>query len=208
MPKKGRPVTQCQHCRQERKKRSAHVSCDCAATDKPHHSKEKCIHLREAEDRAKHAGFFDHEKDNAHLAAVAEEQGCCCHHGGKCSCSLPRKDSSDDSLPHGKVVKPRLETTKSDGSITVFANGHHKPVHRKNHAAHECGMPYKMPMARSKTEHDVSMTARRSVDSLALDHADDFARIPYQTFSEHRRLSKSEQASPKRWHICSQRLVA
>ncbi|KAI7656840.1 hypothetical protein KC319_g9647, partial [Hortaea werneckii] len=27
VPKKGRPVTQCQHCRQERKKRSAHVSC-------------------------------------------------------------------------------------------------------------------------------------------------------------------------------------
>lgn len=171
VPKKGRPVTQCQHCRLERKKRSAHVKCDCGEVEKPHHPKEKCIHLREAEERAK-AGFHEEhhdEKDPAHLAAVAEEQGCCCHHGGKCTCSFLKKESesSDDCTPHGPAVpKPRLDTTRSDGSITVFANGHHKPVHRKNHAAHECGMPYKMPAPRH--ENGVATAARRSVDSLAL----------------------------------------
>ena len=205
MPKKGRPVTQCQHCRQERKKRSAHVSCDCGSTEKPHHPKEKCIHLREAEERVKAGYHDDHllEKDPAHLAAVAEEQGCCCHHGGTCTCAILKSETDDGSAaPHGPAVKPRLEKTSSDTAITVFTNGHHKPVHRKNHAAHECGMPYKIPMPRSQTDQTVSSAARRSVDSLALDN-----NMPYQPsgfapqtsapFNTERRKSKSEQPSPR-----------
>ena len=198
-------MTQCQHCRQERKKRSAHVSCDCGSSEKQHHPKEKCIHLREAEERVK-AGFGeDHhlEKDSAHLAAVAEEQGCCCHHGGKCTCAILKKESEDGSAaPHGPAVKPRLEKTTSDNTITVFTNGHHKPVHHKNHAAHKCGMPYKVPMPRAHTEQTVSSVARRSVDSLALD-----TNMPYQPsgfspqtsapFNTERRKSKSEQPSPR-----------
>ena len=38
--KKGRPVSQCAHCRAMRKSRSAHVKCDCGI--KPN----KCIHLQ------------------------------------------------------------------------------------------------------------------------------------------------------------------
>lgn len=207
VPKKGRPVTQCQHCRQERKKRSAHVRCDCGEAEKPHHPKEKCIHLREAEEKAKAHGFFeDHhdEKDPAHLAAVTEEQGCCCPHGGKCTCALLKKeDSHDGSPPHGKpaVQKPRLESHKSEGSITVFANGHHKPVHRKNHAAHECGMPYKMPMSRHRHEQSASRIARRSMDNLSLNTQamanNNFGFPPLPTFNPARRLSKSEQTSPR-----------
>lgn len=203
-------MTQCQHCRLERKKRAAHVKCDCGEAEKPHHSKEKCIHLREAEERAK-AGFHDEtharqEDDPAHLTAVAEEQGCCCHHGGKCACSLMKREptSKGSSPPHGPAVpKPRLETAKSDGSITVFKNGHHKPVHHKNHAAHECGMPYKMPLPRAHTEHNVSQAARRSVDSLPLQSAS-LADVPSSRpvnglllTNAPRRLSKSEQPSPK-----------
>lgn len=211
VPKKGRPVTQCQHCRLERKKRSAHVSCNCGEVDKAHHSKEKCIHLREAEQRAK-AGFLadrpaeNAEKTAAHLAAVAEEQGCCCLHGGKCTCAMLKKEADGDAdgstPPHGPAVKPRLEATKSDGQITVFQNGHHKPVHRKNHAAHECGMPYKMPLPRTQTDQNVRSIARRSVDSLALDSSTQFnpsAFVPQTSASFHtgRRMSKSEQPSPK-----------
>jgi len=173
VPKKGRPVTQCQHCRQERKKRSAHVSCDCAQPEKQHHSKEKCIHLREAEDKAKSAGFYHDdgtEPDSAHMARIAEEQGCCCGHGGKCTCALLMKEPDDDSsTPRGPAVKPKLGEATSEGCITQFKNGHHKPVHRKNHAAHECGMPYRIPMPRHHTDKTVSTAARQSVDSLALD---------------------------------------
>ncbi|KAK5123610.1 hypothetical protein LTR85_002648 [Meristemomyces frigidus] len=214
VPKKGRPITQCQHCRLERKKRSAHVSCECGEVDKPHHSKEKCIHLREAEERVKAGVREGHpvesaEKDAAHLEAVAEEQGCCCHHGGKCTCAMLKKDvmkvDNGATPPHGPAVKPRLETTKSDGSITVFQNGHHKPVHRKNHLAHESGLPYKMPMPRAHTEQNVSAKARRSVDSLALDKDKTFnppassltPRAVFAPYSSGRRLSKSEHPSPK-----------
>lgn len=38
--KKGRPVSQCQHCRAMRKSRSSHVKCDCG--EKP----SKCAHLQ------------------------------------------------------------------------------------------------------------------------------------------------------------------
>lgn len=77
VPKKGRPVSQCQHCRLERKKRSAHVSCDCGSADKPHHDKGKCIHLREAQDRAA-AGLneVDVGDDPARLARIHQQQGC------------------------------------------------------------------------------------------------------------------------------------
>ena len=87
-------------------------------------------------------------------------------------CAMLKKEIDGGTVtpPHGPAVKPRLETTRSDGSITVFQNGHHKPVHRKNHLAHECGMPYKVPMSRAHTDQNVSAKARRSVDSLALDN--------------------------------------
>lgn len=64
-----------------------------------------------------------------------------------------------------RVSKPRLTSHQSEGHLTVFANGHHKPCHRNNNAAHESGAPYKLP--RSHTSQAVSTIARRSVDSLA-----------------------------------------
>lgn len=38
--KKGRPVSQCQHCRSMRKSRSAHIKCDCGEKTS------KCAHLQ------------------------------------------------------------------------------------------------------------------------------------------------------------------
>lgn len=184
------------------------MKCDCGEAEKPHHPKEKCIHLREAEERAKAGCYEDHstDRDANHLVAVAEEQGCCCLHGGRCTCAVLKKDSIDDpTAPHGPAVKPRLEKTTSDGAITVFTNGHHKPVHRKNHAAHECGMPYKMPMARASTEQSVANTARRSVDSLALDSSMQYQPSTFMSqqnapYSQERRKSRSEEPSPKMPH--------
>ena len=45
--------------------------------------------------------------------------------------------------------------------MTVFTNGHHKPVHKHNDAAHTRGLPYTIPRAHSNNE-----LAQRSVDSL------------------------------------------
>lgn len=44
--KKGRPVSQCAHCRTLRKSRSAHVKCDCG---EKMHAKGACIHLKDAD---------------------------------------------------------------------------------------------------------------------------------------------------------------
>lgn len=181
------------------------MKCDCGESEKSHHPREKCIHLREAEERAKAEQSEDHasDKDPAHLAAVAEEQGCCCSHGGPCTCAILMKGSEDTAgVPHGPAVKPKLEKTTSDGAITVFTNGHHKPVHRKNHAAHECGMPYKVPAPRPDIQQDLSRAARRSVDNLALESSLTYQGLPTAlrtdvAYPTGRRKSKSEQPSPK-----------
>ena len=190
VPKKGRPITQCPHCRAERKKRSAHVKCDCGDRPPP---KEKCVHLRDAEAKAAVAAATEAatagtspsgsstpesmDKHTPHFDLVPlpeespwDDNHCCCGHGGQCTCATMKRESSDDghdSVP--KTVpnrpKPRLTSHQSEGHLTIFANGHHKPVHRNNNAAHECGVPYKLP--RSHASERIVSIARRSVDSLA-----------------------------------------
>lgn len=46
----------------------------------------------------------------------------------------------------------------------VFANGHHKPSHRLNNAAHVSGVPYKIP--RSHTLHGLPTAAQSTADML------------------------------------------
>ena len=59
-----------------------------------------------------------------------------------------------------------LKSYQSEGHLTVFANGHHKPVHRNNNAAHESGAPYKLPRSHASQDR-VSSSKRQSVDSMA-----------------------------------------
>jgi len=172
VPKKGRPVTQCQHCRVERKKRSAHVSCDCG---KSHHTKEKCVHLRNAD-----VGHGDLQ-GGSELGPVPEDHeledtACCCSHGGACTCATYKKEHGHD-FDHQPRHKPRLTTTRSDGHINTFVNGHHKPIHRNNNAAHE-SLPYKLP--RAHTDHTHQNLSRRSVDSAVFDRLNGSASLPNQ----------------------------
>ncbi|KAG8631464.1 hypothetical protein KVT40_000604 [Elsinoe batatas] len=162
VPKKGRPVTQCQHCRVERKKRSAHVKCDCG--EKSHATKEKCVHLRDsdAQDSIKKELGPVPESDES------DEHTCCCHHGEKCTCSSIKKDSKDEhQAPHSAKGKPNLTTTRSEGHLTVFANGHHKPCHRNNHSAHDANAPYRVHKPHPHPAHGLHAAGRRSVDSLS-----------------------------------------
>lgn len=67
--------------------------------------------------------------------------------------------------------------TRSEGAIAVLTNGHHKPPHRKNVAAH--GTPYKTPVPRAALARSGAYPARRSVDSLAHKyHMSDNSHIP------------------------------
>ncbi|MCJ1375927.1 hypothetical protein MMC20_007165 [Loxospora ochrophaea] len=167
--KKGRPVSQCPHCRGLRKSRSSHVKCECG--EKPHH-KGDCAHTEKAESKQE---LGVDSIGSASDYSTVESSLCCCSHGGRCKCALkkehldpvPEVDVSEcpsvTSLPGD--TKPRLSSTQSDNALTVFANGHHKPAHKHNDAAHKCGLPYTIP--RPHTIHGHT-SAQRSLDSLPL----------------------------------------
>jgi len=75
--KKGRPVSQCQHCRTLRKSRSAHVKCNCG----------------------KQAS-----NDILRRGSTADEAGSCyCNYGGRCTCAhkkeQPPPDVTGDTIP-------------------------------------------------------------------------------------------------------------
>ncbi|KAK7545968.1 hypothetical protein BKA81DRAFT_94452 [Phyllosticta paracitricarpa] len=192
---KGRPVKQCDHCQKARKNKSHHARCDCGPK-KDKTKAEKAAH----ESENHHDGSIN---IGSSLNFVATSTGCKCHSGEKCICGI-KKEPGDLKLDTGfpktgallNKNKPRLTTAHSETTLTVFANGHHKPCHRLNNMAHTSGAPYKIP--RHNTHHgsvhrshdnlaevySKSMDpARRSVDSLNLTNST-FNFFPQQTTSE------------------------
>lgn len=185
--KKGRPVSQCTHCRTLRKSRSAHVRCECGEKA---HAKGACTH------------------DNDPQADI-----CCCSHGTRCSCALkkehldpvPESDSDEansTSTPaNEKSGRPRALTAQSDNGLTSFVNGHHKPSH-KNTIARTCGLPYVVPRAHSIHGPSPSGLANRSVDNLphtntvdAL-HSESHMKDSIVSAQQEQRMVKSEHGSP------------
>lgn len=188
--KKGRPVSQCTHCRTLRKSRSAHVRCDCGGEKA--HTKGACTH---------EGG--DSQTDN-----------CCCSHGARCSCALkkehldpvPESDSDEASLSSStqgnEGRRPRALTAQSEGGLTVFSNGHHKPGHKHNNMAHKCGLPYVVPRAHSIHGPSPSGLANRSVDNLphtsTIDalHSESHMKDSMVSAQQEQRMVKSEHGSP------------
>lgn len=177
MNKKGRPVSQCPHCRSLRKNRSQHVRCECH--DKSH-AKEDCPHLKDFQQEGSGGKAQAVSTHNSALTRVtgSPPSTCCCGHGGKCSCAL-KKDPYLDTVPeelssalqsYRKSTGPNVNQHDSKpitiGSIT---NGHHKPQHKFNDAHNHCGAPYRIP-SRSNSHHGHGHRelAQRSTDSLPL----------------------------------------
>jgi len=186
--KKGRPVSQCTHCRTLRKSRSAHVRCDCGSEKA--HTKGAC-----GQDN-------DSQADN-----------CCCSHGGRCACALkkehldpvPESDSDEansSSAPVQEKRRPRALTAQSENGLTSFVNGHHKPVHKNNTMAHKCGLPYVVPRAHSIHGPSPSGLANRSVDNLphtnTIDalHSESHIKDSMVSAQQEQRMVKSEHGSP------------
>ncbi|OKL56207.1 hypothetical protein UA08_08422 [Talaromyces atroroseus] len=188
--KKGRPVSQCPHCRGLRKSRTTHTKCDCGDKKKDHHGVDGAC------------------GDNG-------EAKCRCVHGQRCSCALkkehldPVPETGLPPPPHNAVTeirKPRLTSTKSESTLTVFRDGHHKPTHKHNDMAHKCGLPYTIP--RSHTIHGTSELAQRSADHLpltldnnnnnnnSLDASYFNPGADFDSFTSRRRV-KSEHGSPE-----------
>ena len=168
--KKGRPVSQCQHCRGLRKSRSSHVKCDCGEKQ---HGKADCAH-HEKGDSKRELGDFHY--DSVSDKQVEDHSACCCSHGARCTCAH-KKDYHLDPVPElgtptdtpspiscASPRKPHLATTQSDSHLTVFVNGHHKPAYKHNDAAHTHGMPYNLQRPHSIPGH--SHLAHKSMDNI------------------------------------------
>ena len=138
------------------------MQCECGA--KPH-NKDECND---------NEGLGTFQSDTAANSGSQDHKICCCSHGSRCTCSI--KKEYLDAVPEIDMPiaplrrstssrKPRLLKADSENSLTVFTNGHHKPVHKHNDSAHKCGLPYKIPIPHSVPGNDA---ARRSTDSLPL----------------------------------------
>ncbi|KAK4153066.1 hypothetical protein C8A00DRAFT_43946 [Chaetomidium leptoderma] len=151
--KKGRPVSQCQHCRAMRKSRAAHIKCECG--EKTH----KCVHLRPV--------------------IEGHKESCCCNHGGRCTCchkrepkldTVPESDSDEAppslarSSKSSSRARRRANTTNSDAMLSFDANGHHKPTYKHAKPSQKCG-PYQLSRVNSMTSVTTSMR-NRSMDDL------------------------------------------
>ncbi|KAI1399557.1 hypothetical protein F4819DRAFT_497955 [Hypoxylon fuscum] len=172
--KKGRPVSQCQHCRAMRKSRSSHVKCDCG--EKTH----KCAHLKQT---------VEGHKDS-----------CCCNHGGRCTCShkkepsldtVPESDSdaeSQQTKPKAAARRRRTNTTHSEPILSFDENGHHKPPQRHTKASQKSG-PY--IINRGSAMHRTS-----SASSLGTKSVDRSRATSSSSPDRESRIAKSAQASP------------
>ncbi|KAI8721997.1 hypothetical protein NCS52_00342500 [Fusarium sp. LHS14.1] len=178
--KKGRPVSQCAHCRAMRKSRSAHVKCDCGEKTS------KCAHLQPT--------------------VEGHTETCCCNHGGRCSCSLkkepaldtvPESDSERESLTMSASGRPkppgrrrRANTVHSDGVLTFDQNGHHKPAHRSSRVSQKCG-PYQLNRVNS-----AHSTGSLGTDSMLKGTREPPSSRARAASTREQRRVKSETASP------------
>lgn len=142
--KKGRPVTQCEHCRELRKTKQVHVKCLCeskedAKAPAASGNKKKCGN------KVPESAAFPHGLPEALGASVAVqlpsdgssdsdhsgELGCNCKDGGNCNCCTPRKnvprhrrkDSHPSTHPtDDSAVDAGLVDSKSKRSPTTSSN--------------------------------------------------------------------------------------
>jgi hypothetical protein len=118
---------------------------------------------------------------------------------------VPESDSdeaSSSSTPSNEKRRPRALTANSEGGLTIFTNGHHKPVHKHNNMAHKCGLPYVVPRAHSIHGPSPSGMANRSVDNLphtsTIDalHSESHIKDSMVSAQQEQRKVKSEHGSP------------
>ncbi|KAJ5773203.1 hypothetical protein N7457_008099 [Penicillium paradoxum] len=136
--KKGRPVSQCTHCRGLRKSRTTHTQCDCGDKKK---------------------------KDDCHTGIPHGRCGCC--HGQRCTCAL-KKEHLDTVPETGLPFSPPLPTETPRKPPLRLPNRNRRLRFSATHndMAHKCGLPYTIP--RSHSIHHPSDLSRRSMDHLPL----------------------------------------
>lgn len=176
--KKGRPVSQCQHCRSMRKSRAAHIKCDCGEKTS------KCAHLQQT--------------------VEGHRDTCCCNHGGRCTCCL-KKDSPLDTVretdsesehrpavngARAKVEAARRRRANTDGGLVFDEHGHHKPSAKPIKPSQKSG-PYQLNRVNSgHSSRSLGSSAENVFSNKSNSH-----RSRASSVREPRKV-KSEAASP------------
>ncbi|KAB5583317.1 hypothetical protein GE09DRAFT_296693 [Coniochaeta sp. 2T2.1] len=170
--KKGRPVSQCQHCRSLRKSRSAHTRCDCGE------KMFKCAHLKTT-----HEGHTD---------------SCCCNHGGRCTCCHKKEYSQLETVLESaspgsgpvRIKKPvpsrRRATVHAESMLSFDEHGNRKTTSKCARASQKFE-PYQL----NRQNSTYSLHSASPADSPGCDSPSSSSI----SFPE-RRQSKSEAASP------------
>ncbi|EIN14442.1 hypothetical protein PUNSTDRAFT_49230 [Punctularia strigosozonata HHB-11173 SS5] len=109
--KKGRPVTQCEHCRELRKTKQVHVKCICEAPPADRSTefiKDAKGQIKKVSKKLPQIAAFPHGLPGAKLTAKQEiEKTCLCKAGETCHCFSPRRPANgrrasvSDTLPSG-----------------------------------------------------------------------------------------------------------
>lgn len=191
-----------------RKSRAAHVRCECGSEKA--HSKGSCPENGDTQGEL----LRDTSGTTIPVSDIIVADTCCCSHGSRCTCALksdhhlppvPESDSDETpsvAIPISKPKRPRAQTAQSESNLTIFTNGHHKPVHKNNNMAHKCGLPYTIPRAHSIHGQSSSSLAHRSVDNLphtnTIDalHSESQIKDSIVSAQQEQRMVKSEHASP------------
>ncbi|TFK31704.1 hypothetical protein BDQ12DRAFT_93825 [Crucibulum laeve] len=130
--KKGRPVTQCEHCRELRKTKQVHVKCLCESKvespvrPSPPLGKKGNIKVPES-------AAFPNGLPQALEASVAQQlaegassdsdhggihNSCSCSFGGECHCCTPRKGA-----PRSKRKQSNAQVMPGDGTSQCYRDG-------------------------------------------------------------------------------------
>ncbi|KAK7042136.1 ACE1 transcriptional factor [Favolaschia claudopus] len=146
--KKGRPVTQCEHCRELRKTKQVHVKCICEAKEPPApaiSSKKKGTPTLPAHAAFPH-GVADvgsataSDSDHGGSTQSAHVAGCSCNiTGGECHCCTPRtrpgaRSRSEPSSPPSAGAPPphSPSPTLPPSANSIISNCHSNAPSRKS----------------------------------------------------------------------------
>ncbi|KAJ7628848.1 hypothetical protein FB45DRAFT_919360 [Roridomyces roridus] len=134
--KKGRPVTQCEHCRELRKTKQVHVKCICEGKETPSPSTAPTATKKKGTPTLPAHAAFPHgvpedanvinppSSDSDHGGSCScKEPGPAAAAGAACNCCIPRlrpsarrRSPSDDAPKSGPVPNPLPTTTLSSPS--------------------------------------------------------------------------------------------
>ncbi|KAG5728426.1 Copper resistance protein CRF1 [Termitomyces sp. T112] len=139
--KKGRPVTQCDHCRELRKTKQVHVKCICEAredhppaqssgTKKGHTKIPDCATFPNGLPQALGASVAESSSESEH-GGLRSNSNCLCKTAAGCHCCIPRK-----SAPKNRKKDPPLQHAIPLAPIPIEPVGAGAPTSSSRNPSH------------------------------------------------------------------------